>query len=72
MHSLLTVNYIVKSCNFLLCTQTIYNRGWTTIQGYSLSDSGVNDIAVRGNIAAGRSSTRNSRRGQYQRRAPPL
>ena len=37
--------------------------GQDTIQGYCLSDSGLNDIAVRGNIAAGRSSTRNSHRG---------
>ena len=42
----------------IIC-HNIDSRGWTTIQGYCLSDSGLNDIAVRGNIAAGRSSTTN-------------
>ena len=37
--------------------------GQDTVQGNCLPDSGLNDIAVRGNIAAGRSSTRNSHRG---------
>ena len=36
------------------------------IQGYCLWDSGLNAIAVRGNITAGRSSTRNSHRGPRQ------
>ena len=32
-------------------------QGRTAIQGYCFSDSGLNAIDVRGNIAAGRSST---------------
>ena len=46
-----------------LCTLAIYVQGRTTIQGYCLLDSGLNAIAVRGDIPAGRSCTRNSHRG---------